>query len=401
MDHNVYALLEVRDIGTDDAVVDLYAVCPSYEDALDVYREKVGEPKSITQLESDPLSRTWVLDEDSSGGAYITRYTLHGPLEPVEGLSPSNDSAKSQEQRSMDTNNVFVDQDWGSIVEKKRAFYSRFDVGDFQRSVEKFWSEPLSKDPRAVAEEVKDLVSIRDEFCFGFSWDEYPPGTDFWRARKVSADTMRNGLTRGDLWEAPKKFVRAGRLNQPEQPLLYTCMGNPLAPMREAGLGPDDIFILVWYRLHTPIRFKRIGITNTDTALTAHEQNVEEALSTFIRDVLTIPASHEHDDLYSLTQQVLESFFPMDHVNDGWIFKSTLIPNADNAVIAPDNAHTKLSVKNVLAGQFISADDEGITAVYRAFSDGVESVGDKIGLQEIPQDRFNDFQEMLDWVDQY
>jgi len=70
-------------------------------------------------------------------------------------------------------------------------------------------------------------------------------------------------------------------------------------------------------------------------------------------------------------------------------------------VIAPDNAHTKLSVKNVLAGQFISADDEEITAMYRAFSDGVESVGDKIGLQEIPQDRFNDFQEMLDWVDQY
>src|SRR5699024_12825781 len=105
MDHNVYALLEVRDIGTADAVVDLYAVCPSYEDALNVYREKIGEPKSITQLDSDPLSRTWVLDEDSSGGAYITRYTLHGPLEPVEGSSPSNEAARSQEQRSMNTHN--------------------------------------------------------------------------------------------------------------------------------------------------------------------------------------------------------------------------------------------------------------------------------------------------------
>lgn len=399
MDHNVYALIEVRNIGTADAIVDLYAVCPSYEDALDIYREKVGEPKTITELESDPLSRTWALDEDSSGGAYITRYTVHGPLEPAEGLPTGNDSARSQGQRLINTHNVFVDQDWDLIVEKKRAFYSRFDLAEFQRSVEEFWSKPLAKDPSAVAEEVKDLVSIGDEFCFPFSWDEYLPATDFWRVRKVSADTMRNGLTVADLWEAPKEFVPAGRLNQPEQPLLYTCMGNPAAPMREAGLEPDDIFILIWYRLHEPIQFKRIGVTNTDPALTAHEQHIEEALSTFIRDVLTIPASHEHDALYSLTQRVLESFFPIDHVNDGWIFKSTLMPDADNAVIVPANAHTKLSVKNVLAAQFISADD--LTAVYHAFSDGVERIGDKIGLQKFPQNDFNGFQEILDWVDQY
>src|SRR5699024_5241818 len=54
--------------------------------------------------------------------------------------------------------------------------------------------------------------------------------------------------------------------------------------------------------------------------------------------------------------------FPIDHVNDGWIFKSTLMPDADNAVIVPANAHTKLSVKNVLVAQFISADADEITA---------------------------------------
>lgn len=301
----------------------------------------------------------------------------------------------------MDMHNVFVDQDWASVAEKKRAFYSRFHLVDFQRRVREFWSKPLSKDPSAVAEEIQDLVSIGDEYCFPFSWDEFLPGTDFWRVRKVSADTMRNGLTVEDLWEAPKDFVPAGRLNQPKQPLLYTCMGNPLAPMHEAGLEPEDIFILIWYRLHKSIQFKRIGITNTDTALTAHEQQIEKALSTFIHDVLTIPASPERDDLYFLTQQVLKSFFPIDHVNDGWVFKSTLMPNADNAVIVPDNAHAKLTVKNIIAACFISADADGITVVYRAFSDGVERIGDKIGFQEIPQDRSHEFQEILEWVDRY
>lgn len=76
MEHNVYALLEVRNIGKPSATVDLYKVCPSYEDALEVYREKVGEPKTITRPGDDPDSRIWVIDEDATGAAYISKYTL-------------------------------------------------------------------------------------------------------------------------------------------------------------------------------------------------------------------------------------------------------------------------------------------------------------------------------------
>lgn len=79
MDHNIYVLLEVRNIGSTDAVVDLYKVCPTYEDAVDVYRERVSEPQSVRE-DSSPAG-TMLLDEDSSGAATITRYTLHGPLE--------------------------------------------------------------------------------------------------------------------------------------------------------------------------------------------------------------------------------------------------------------------------------------------------------------------------------
>lgn len=80
MKYNVYAILEVRNLGTDEATVDLYKVCPSYEDALDVYREKVGEPKTVRE-EVGPEGITWWLDEDSTGMAAINRYQLNGPLE--------------------------------------------------------------------------------------------------------------------------------------------------------------------------------------------------------------------------------------------------------------------------------------------------------------------------------
>lgn len=80
MDHNVYALFEARNLGSNHATVDMYKVCPTYEDALEVYREKVGEPKSIRKEETD-AGTTWWLDQDQTGTAAINRYTLHGPLE--------------------------------------------------------------------------------------------------------------------------------------------------------------------------------------------------------------------------------------------------------------------------------------------------------------------------------
>lgn len=80
MRHNVYALLEQRNFSSGKSTFDLYAVCPTLEDALNVYREKIGEPKSIREEALDE-GTVWWLDEDSTGAACVSRYTLHGPLE--------------------------------------------------------------------------------------------------------------------------------------------------------------------------------------------------------------------------------------------------------------------------------------------------------------------------------
>ena len=80
MAFNVYALLEVRNIGSSHPTVDLYKVCPTFDDALEVYREKVGEPRTIRE-DNTSGGTTWWLDEDSTGAATISRYTLSGPLE--------------------------------------------------------------------------------------------------------------------------------------------------------------------------------------------------------------------------------------------------------------------------------------------------------------------------------
>ncbi|MFC0582524.1 hypothetical protein [Micrococcoides hystricis] len=80
MKYYVYAVMEVRDIATSAAVVDFFKVCASYEEALDVYRQQVGEPRTIERVESENGVH-WAIDKDESGTAAIVRYVLEGELE--------------------------------------------------------------------------------------------------------------------------------------------------------------------------------------------------------------------------------------------------------------------------------------------------------------------------------
>ena len=242
-------------------------------------------------------------------------------------------------------------------------------------------------------------VRIGEDWVFPFSWDEYLPGTDFWRVRRVTPQQLQAGLTVGDLWEAPREFVPAGRLNLPNESLLYTCLGNPLGPMAEAGLEAGDTFIMIWYRLLEPIVFKRVGVTNPDRDLTDQEQRIEEALSSFIRDVLAIPADKHGARIYALTQQVLRQFYPLDSGwETGWTYESTLSAGLLNAAIEAETAHAKLAVNSLIAGRVESIDQTGVSAYYRAHSDGRKRFGDKIGFAYFPDEGLRNLESIITWT---
>lgn len=81
----MYALMEPRNIGRVNATGDLYKVCPNFNDAIEVYKEKVREPNLIRE-ELTSEGPVWWIDENDSGAAAVIRYTLHGPLEKVPNV---------------------------------------------------------------------------------------------------------------------------------------------------------------------------------------------------------------------------------------------------------------------------------------------------------------------------
>lgn len=350
---------------------------------------------SLTIVTGRAAAWRWIFGEPHTGRETAPRQIKPDTLMVmVESIAheEAGKFAKNQREGRMD---IEPTEELESLVQLKRPFYSRFDLETFQENVAAFWSSDLSGRAEDILGEIVRTISIGEDWSFPFSWDEYLPGTDFWRVRRVEPDHLRRGITSSDLWEAPRQFVPAGRLNLPEESLLYACMGNPLGPMIEAGLRPDDGFIMIWYRLLEPIVFKRVGLTNPDPDLTDHEQRIEEALSGFIRDVLSIPAEHHGTGIYALTQQVLQQFHPLTPRETGWTYESTLVPDVVNVAIQPKPAHAKLAVNAVIAGRMDCIDQSGISAYYRAHSDGRVRFGNNIGFQYFPENNGMSFEEML------
>lgn len=292
-------------------------------------------------------------------------------------------------------------KDSTSHTELKRSFYSRFNLDEFRSKIADFWSQDFSDDADAILARARQTVSVGDDFVFPFSWDEYLPGSDFWRIRKIPSEHFREGLNEPDLWEAPSRHAPAGRLNSRGESLLYSCLGNPIGPLYEAGLVPGDTFIFIWYKLIRPIMFKRVGITNPDPDLTDHEQQIEEALSAFLRDVLAIPAKGQELRSYTLTQKVLQTYYHLAPQESGWTYTSTFKAEVLNAAIEPKAAHARLAINTVIAGQVVAQDMNGeFTINCRAYSDGKARHGDKIGFEFFPEDGLQSLQDIFEWAHQ-
>lgn len=294
-----------------------------------------------------------------------------------------------------------------NYVHMKRPFYARFDLNAFKNRVDAFWAKDLADANTDVLKEVGHVISVGEDSVFPFGWKEWLPHTPFFRVRRVTLEQLQDGLKQKDLWEPPREATTAGRLNLPNETFLYTALGDPSALMHETGLMPRDYFILIRYVLTEPIIFKQVALTNTDHDLTQHEQDIEIAISGFVRDVLSIPTDRNESRIYTTTQQVLRHYYPLAPEESGWSYESTQMPGLINAAILPRAAHTKLSVSTVVAGYVDNIDQDNIVwANYRAYSDGQGNHENKIAFRSFPRKRFllpgnrlRSLEEYLAWTE--
>ena len=286
----------------------------------------------------------------------------------------------------------------------KRKHYRNFDENRFDQRVADF--ERLDFDDPKI-----DLLSAvenvlrqapDDGYLLPTSWDEITPGQLLWRARPMSREALRIGdITPSDLWEAPRQLIGQGRLNAANEPVLYTCLGRPLETLLEARVTqPGDTFLLVGYKVWKPIIVRRIGVTNPDSSLPKEHQRIEEKVSRFVAESLSIPALDDDPRIYAFTRQLLRTIYRLEPGREvGWIYASTLAgPDVLNVAIEPQSAHAKLEVVSVMGGQIEELPDGEMGHSLHGYSDGRAARDGRIRFRDFPHDQFSSLQDYFDFV---
>lgn len=224
----------------------------------------------------------------------------------------------------------------------------------------------------------------------------------------MDADAINAGITEGDLWEPPAAVATAGRFNEANEPLLYTCIGLPIQTLTEARvLNPNASFILIGYELVESLNAKRVGVTQ-DTTLTARQQKIEHKISEFLAQVVSIPAESMGSTTYEHTQRLLRDFYRLEEGwESGWIYWSTLAdPDAEdlnleplNLAIEPTDAHSKLTVRYVLAGTQQEYKDGQHHIALHAYASGQCDGDGRLSFKSFPHEQLSSLQDYFDHLD--
>lgn len=287
-----------------------------------------------------------------------------------------------------------------------REHYAKYNAEELEQRIKEFYKHDWDSPDFDIVKAVNDVLRPPDitSYVFPLSWDEIPAGNILWRARSMGAEQLLNGITPSDLWEPPADFASIGRLNAENEPLLYTCLGNPTAPLQEARITePETGFILVGYRVVESIFVKRVGLTNSNPDLTPEEQRIERMLSKFVAEVFATPESYGGISTYNNTRKLLRTLYQLEPGwESGWIYASTIVgPNSANVALEPQDAHKRLTIRCVVAGQVLVTASDHYTLRWVGFSDGKPKFGEKISWQYFPPTGLESIEDSLKYLEEY
>lgn len=286
----------------------------------------------------------------------------------------------------------------------KREHYRQFDVKAFEERVAKFNAMDLSDPNFDLVTAVEDV--LRQEpgggYVLSTSWDEIRAGHLLWRARRIDQSQVDQGeVTPSDLWEAPRDVVGPGRLNSANEPVLYTTLGSPLETLHEARVTqPGDSFILVAYEVWKPLILRRIGVSNPDSNLIPEHQKVDEQVSRFVAESLSIPALDDDPRIYTFTRELLRTVYDLEPGWEvGWGYASTIFgPDVINVALEPSEAHSRLRIAAVVNGVIAEPVNDVLHLSLSSFSNGRAGAQGGLHFREFPHEKFSSLGEYFDYV---
>ncbi|MHC6176256.1 hypothetical protein [Glutamicibacter sp. X7] len=253
------------------------------------------------------------------------------------------------------------------VAQSLKPYLATIDPAKLKSKIARY--ERLARQPRTREQIDRDIYEVllsRHEngtasAAFPANTRRFERGTKLYRARILNHVDDVSQLS--DVWEAPEPYVRAGRLNIPREPLIYTSVHNPSTAAFEVRMKPGDIYAMIEYKMQLDTSFAPIGEYPKNKYLTMAEGRKLDMLHGFMEDIFTQRADPNDEHIYIAPELLVKNFFdwPLE-MSQAWGYRSLAEPggNGYNLCFRPEVAKKHLEVDHVVIGVCEKFTDEGI-----------------------------------------
>jgi len=247
-----------------------------------------------------------------------------------------------------------------------QAFMKNVNVLELTNRIKQFRSLDLQKmNEKELYEQIQQVLLFDGQCSFFSNYCTIEFG-HLYRVRKISKLEQIEKSSEDDFWNPPPKFVEDyGRLNKPNESLLYTSRTRPIAAVQELKIKENNIFFLIVYRVTRNIQAIEIG-----GDYDFHYQNlgksseniilINETYNNFFRDEFCRDVGIGTEYLYKLSVAIARNIFSFPPSGEKFIdamqYPSVCSKKDWNVCILPEKVKELLAVQSVMVVQYFGAD---------------------------------------------
>ena len=177
----------------------------------------------------------------------------------------------------------------------------------------------------------------------------FPKGNKFFRTRAMDYDDILKISDTSQFWSPPSKYVRWGRLNKPNKPVLYASQECSTAIIENKEIKND--YLLIEYEIIDPVICQHISkMMSPITEVRRPETNGElfDKIDTFLVDLLSYNGNSTN--YYKFTNGIVNKLYKDFSKNkDGYYYPSAVDDGKYNVALKVDIENIKLIVNRVTA----------------------------------------------------
>lgn len=174
-----------------------------------------------------------------------------------------------------------------------------------------------------------------------YLYKQLKEGNWFFRVRKFKdMETLVMELdSENSCWNPPPKYVRTyGRLNKPQESLLYTAR-EPSTALREMKMKEGELFVLLSYKNVQPITVWYIAPEYNHILRFVKDQQIiqiHNILLSFLVDLFTMDVNEGQEYLYKITEIISKLWYVTTDIYQGWMYPSVKNRTQFNVCFDPE-----------------------------------------------------------------